>query len=272
MFNNNVININAPKVIKEMCIMARKPLSLERQQDAVRLKSAWESFKEDARGKGRKVTQEDVSEACGWNTQGAFSAYLNGRTPLNLDALIKLSNYFGKNPSEISPDLAAGIESVSITSGDSLEDYEHEVKPTGRWVPVKSYSKMGMDGYFSDMGYDGNAGDGFVPTLTAGQYAYAVKGTGDSMYPVVRSGWFLVCDPDAEPQVTEFVEVQLRDGRRTIKEFIGIIGNVLHVLAVNGNERITFDMSEVERIVPVVEIIPPSRHRHEIPVIQYKKN
>lgn len=250
-----------------MCIMARKPLSLERQQDAMRLKSAWESFKEDARIKGKKVTQEDVSEACGWNTQGAFSAYLNGRTPLNLDALIKLSNYFGKSPSEISPELAAGIESVSVAPNEPLEKNKYNLKPLGRWVPVKSYSKMGLDGYFEDMGYEGAAGDGYVPTLTAGKFSYAVKGSGDSMYPVVRNGWFLVCDPDADPQVTEFVEVQLKDGRRTIKEFIGIINGVLHVLAVNGNERITFDMIDVDRIVPVVEIIPPSRHRDTIPLM-----
>ncbi|WP_167850437.1 helix-turn-helix domain-containing protein [Acinetobacter baumannii] len=87
--------------------MARRPLSLERQQDADRLKKVWDKFKAEAKEKGSKVTQEDVSEACGWNTQGAFSAYLNGRTPLNLDALIKLSTYFGVPPYEISPELAA---------------------------------------------------------------------------------------------------------------------------------------------------------------------
>ena len=111
-----------------MCIMARKPLSIERQQDAVRLRSAWDGFKEDARIKGKKVTQEDVSEACGWGTQGAFSAYLNGRTPLNLDALIKLSNYLGKNPADISPELAAGIESVSLSFTEPLKKNEYDLK------------------------------------------------------------------------------------------------------------------------------------------------
>jgi len=189
-----------------------------------------------------------------------------------------LSQYIGKNPKKnIGDDTAEKIEQAFLKPKgylDQSSDVESIVGTknsqtdlSGRWVPVKSFSKMGLDGYFSEMGYDGNGGDGYVPSLTAGKYAYAVKGTGDSMYPVVRNGWFLVCDPDAEPQVTEFVEVQLKDGRRTIKEFIGIIGNVLHVLAVNGNERITIDMEDVERIVPVVEIIPPSRHQHDIPLI-----
>ncbi len=189
-----------------------------------------------------------------------------------------LSQYIGKNPTKnIGDETAAKIEQAfnkpkgyldqSVEHESLTENNKHTNTLSGRWVPVKSLSKMGLDGYFSDMGYDGNGGDGYVPSLTAGKHAYAVKGTGDSMYPVVRNGWFLVCDPDAEPQITEFVEVQLKDGRRTIKEYIGVSGGVLHVLAVNGNERITFDMSDVENIVPVVEIIPPSRHKLEIPLV-----
>ncbi|OUT24843.1 putative repressor protein from bacteriophage, partial [Acinetobacter nosocomialis P020] len=76
-----------------------------------------------------------------------------------------------------------------------------------RWVPVKAYSKMGMDGYFTDMGYEGNAGDGYVPTHSAGPRAYGIKGTGDSMFPAIRNGWYVVCDPDADLVPNEFVQV-----------------------------------------------------------------
>lgn len=134
-----------------------------------------------------------------------------------------------------------------------------------RWVPVKAYSKMGMDGYFTDMGYDGNAGDGYVPTHTAGDRSYAIKGTGDSMYPAIRNGWYVVCDPDAELTPTEFVQVCLKDGRCTIKEFIGIHNNVLNLLAVNGGERLTFDMDEVESITAITDIVPPSQHTQQHP-------
>lgn len=140
----------------------------------------------------------------------------------------------------------------------------------GGWVPVKSYSKMGYDGYYTEMGYGGHGGDGYVPSLTAGHCAYAVKGTGDSMYPAIRPGWYVVCDPEATPTPTEFVEVQLKDGRRTIKEFIGIVGDVLHVLAVNGEKRTTFDMEEVEAIIAVTDIVPPSRHVHDYPHLEVR--
>ncbi|MDA3509285.1 helix-turn-helix domain-containing protein [Acinetobacter junii] len=134
-----------------------------------------------------------------------------------------------------------------------------------RWVPVKAYSKMGMDGYFTDMGYEGNGGDGYIPTHSAGGRAYGIKGTGDSMYPAIRNGWYVVCDPDAEPTPTEFVQVCLKDGRCTIKEFIGIHNNVLNLLAVNGGEKLTFDMDEVESITAITDIVPPSQHKHEHP-------
>ena len=156
----------------------------------------------------------------------------------------------------------SGIESISNNS-KSRNDI-------GGWVPVKSYSKMGYDGFYTEMGFLGNGGDGYVPSLTAGPNAYAVKGTGDSMYPAIRSGWYIVCDPDAPPTITEFVEVRLKDGRRTIKEFLGVVGSLLHLLSVNGEKRMTFEMDEIDAIIAVTDIVPPSRHVQEYPTLQVK--
>lgn len=153
-------------------------------------------------------------------------------------------------------------------SEDAVKFVEVPAKPfpiKKRYVPVKAYSKMGMDGYFTDMGYDGNAGDGYVPTHTGGDRAYGIKGTGDSMFPAIRNGWYVVCDPDAELVPTEFVQVCLKDGRCTIKEFIGINNNVLSLIAVNGGERLSFNMDEVESITAITDIVPPSQHRQEHP-------
>ncbi|KJX74321.1 LexA family transcriptional regulator [Acinetobacter baumannii] len=127
-----------------------------------------------------------------------------------------------------------------------------------RYVPVKAC-------YFTDMGYEGNAGDGYVPTHSAGPRAYGIKGTGDSMFPAIRNGWYVVCDPDAELVPTEFVQVCLKDGRCTIKEFIGINNDVLSLIAVNGGERLSFNMDEVESITAITDIVPPSQHRQEHP-------
>lgn len=166
-------------------------------------------------------------------------------------------------------DIEAFKKQYNITDGDDAVRFtnapELPLLNRKRWVPVKAYSKMGMDGFFTDMGYEGNGGDGYIPTRSMNDRTYGIKGTGDSMYPAIRNGWYVVCDPDAELTPTEFVQVCLKDGRCTIKELIGINNNVLNLLAVNGGERITFDMDDVESITAIIEIIPPSQHKQEHP-------
>ncbi|WP_336043909.1 S24 family peptidase [Acinetobacter junii] len=190
------------------------------------------------------------------------------------DLLTKDLRLLESSPKEVKPvfnklDIEAFKKQYNIPDSEDAVLFSKVIeKPiiiSKRWVPVKAYSKMGMDGFFTDMGYEGNGGDGYIPTHSAGGRAYGIKGTGDSMYPAIRNGWYVVCDPDAEPTPTEFVQVCLKDGRCTIKEFIGIHNNVLNLLAVNGGEKLTFDMDEVESITAITDIVPPSQHKHEHP-------
>lgn len=149
-----------------------------------------------------------------------------------------------------------------------FSETELNVKPLqGRYVPVKSFSKMGMDGYFTEMGFLGDGGDGYIPSLFAGAHAYAIRGDGRSMHPAIKHGWYAICDPDASCVPTEYVEVQFKDGRRTIKEYIGVVNGVLHLLALNTDERLTFDMDEVDSINAIIEVVPPSRHLQDYPHI-----
>ena len=242
--------------------MSRRPISTERQADAERLKNVWQKFKKTLKEKNQKVSQEDVAEGCGWTTQGAFSAYLNARTPLNFDALIKLSTFFDVPPSEISPELAVELHSIADRGGRIHYVEKQKNARAKHLITVKPFSKMDENGYYTkleDFEYE-NEPLGYVPSLDASKEAYAVKGTGNSMYPIIRNGWFFVCDPQATPHITEFVEIVFKNGQRIIKEYIGVIGSVLHALSINSSERAVFEMSEVDSIVPVIDIVPPSRH------------
>ena len=233
----------------------------------------------------KKVKGIDLARAVGVKPP-SVSDWLSGRSKtMEGENLIKAAKFLGVNPDwlatgagepkEINEVKFKNLDIEAFKQKYNIPDSEEAVKfvqtPTKpfpiqkRYVPVKAYSKMGMDGYFTDMGYDGNAGDGYVPTHTAGPRAYGIKGTGDSMFPAIRNGWYVVCDPDAEPVPTEFVQVCLKDGRCTIKEFVGINGGVLSLLAVNGGERLSFDMDEVESITAITDIVPPSQHRQEHP-------
>ncbi|QHI29001.1 helix-turn-helix domain-containing protein [Acinetobacter haemolyticus] len=236
--------------------------------------------------KSKKITQAQLAKIAGVSSPAVTEWEKDSYAPKS-ESLEAIATYFGVTTSYlirgVSEGETASLKSSNlklldlsqfkkqhnITDGDDAVLFSKMIeKPfviSKRWVPVKAYSKMGMDGYFTDMGYEGNAGDGYIPTHSAGDKAYGIKGTGDSMYPAIRNGWYVVCDPDAEPTPTEFVQVCLKDGRCTIKEFIGIHNNVLNLLAVNGGEKLTFDMDEVESITAITDIVPPSQHKLDHP-------
>lgn len=234
----------------------------------------------------KKIKGVDLARAVGVKPP-SVSDWLSGKSKtMEGENLLRASKFLKVNPSWLASgtgdiqetvipkfnqlDIEEFKKKYNISESDEAVLFSNIIeKPflpsSKRWVPVKAYSKMGMDGFFVDMGYDGNSGDGYIPTHTAGSKAYAVKGTGDSMFPAIRNGWYVVCDPDAEPVPTEFVHVCLKDGRCTIKEFIGINNDVLSLIAVNGGERLTFPMDEVESITAITDIVPPSQHRQEHP-------
>lgn len=64
------------------------------------------------------ITQKEMAHRCGWRTQAAFSQYLLGRIPLNLDALIVISNVLKVHPQEISPRLAGRL-SIPARAGST---------------------------------------------------------------------------------------------------------------------------------------------------------
>lgn len=84
----------------------RRDLTPDELADAERLDAAYRRWKASEKAAGRTVTQETLAQDCGWSGQSAFSQYSKGRIPLNLEALVKLSNALGVSPREISPRLA----------------------------------------------------------------------------------------------------------------------------------------------------------------------
>lgn len=81
--------------------MKRKPLSEIDLQAAQRLKEIWTTKKTQL-----GLTQERAAEILGFSTQGAVSHYLNGQTPLNLEAVIKFAGLLQVPPESIRPDMA----------------------------------------------------------------------------------------------------------------------------------------------------------------------
>lgn len=84
--------------------MPAKPLTPEQKQDAARLKSAYEAYKAQLAKQGQPNSQDAIAEKLNMG-QSAMSQYLNGRIPLNGEALLAFCSLFGALPMDISPSI-----------------------------------------------------------------------------------------------------------------------------------------------------------------------
>lgn len=78
----------------------RRALTSEEVEYAKRLKVIWNRKK-----KQLNLTQEKLGLLCGWSGQSAVNQFLNGYTPLNTDAVLRLSKVLDVDPSEIMPEI-----------------------------------------------------------------------------------------------------------------------------------------------------------------------
>ena len=75
------------------------------------------------------LTQEKVAQMCEWSNQSAFGAYLLGRVPLNTDAVLRLAKVFKIHPTEIMPELADLLPTVSAGNlQEELDTFTAEEK------------------------------------------------------------------------------------------------------------------------------------------------
>lgn len=130
-----------------------------------------------------------------------------------------------------------------------------------RKVPVVGTASLGMDGYWTDLEYPKGQGDGYFEFPTTDKDAYALQVRGGSMHPAIRSGWYVVIEPNKTPQMGEFVMVKLADGRSTVKEFLWHRDGEYILNAIATNDRLVVAEDEVEAIHHVGGILPPSGRR-----------
>ncbi|WP_228411840.1 XRE family transcriptional regulator [Entomomonas moraniae] len=116
--------------------MKRRELTDEEKAESLRLKSIYEARKDEAKASGRKLNQTDISEQCGWSNQSAFSQFANGRIPLNLEALLKLSSALNFDVSEVSPRLAKLINKPLLNKKQDHIEVIGDISPWDDNTPL----------------------------------------------------------------------------------------------------------------------------------------
>jgi len=161
------------------------------------------------------------------------------------DKLHELANLFHVNVNDLLDD------AVDLGNGDMISDVDKL-----RYPRVIGTAKMGDGGYYVDL----EGGDGYVEFESA-TGSVAIRVRGDSMYPAIRDGWYVILEPNSELQLGEYVLVAFTDGKKMVKELLQIEDDCYVLESVKGNERITAFKADIENIRHISAIVSPSKHK-----------
>jgi transcriptional regulator with XRE-family HTH domain len=163
-------------------------------------------------------------------------------------------------------DRRAFMPSAPLLVADEQGSHEPQPEYIGRYhatrsLPVVGVAQLGENGYYEQLEYPVGHGDGYILHASKDPEAYVLQVRGDSMKPAIRSGWYVVVEPNGEPTPGEYVVIQLVDGRKMVKEllFRHQRSGDIEVMSVNGETRISLAGSQIQNMQPVAAVIPPSK-------------
>lgn len=138
------------------------------------------------------------------------------------------------------------------------------ISRTPSCIPVVGMAKLGDNGFYEEISSAPGNGDGTVEAYSTDPGAYALRVRGDSMFPAIRDGWYVVVEPHGRRTTGEYVLIKLVNGQKMVKELIMERPESITVVSVNGDKRRTIMREEIDThygIQPVSAILSPSKWR-----------
>lgn len=183
--------------------------------------------------KRQKMTLEDVAARVGTDT---------GKQGVTESMLYKLAECLNVKPAEL-------VASETATFPVTPE------RRSPRDVPVAGTVEGDPDGYLEDSMRPVPAGVVRCPAKDGQTYALGVRG--ESMRPRIKSGEFIIAEPNRRPSPGDDVVVVLYDGRKMIKELLYQHGDDVTLGSItNRFKPITLHLGDIEAIHYVAAIIP----------------
>lgn len=152
-----------------------------------------------------------------------------------------------------------GLMVDAIADAANAEAVEVGGLPRATKIPVAGYAKLGENGWYDEVLTLGAAG--YVEAHSSDPDAYALRVKGDSMFPAIRDGWYVVVEPNGAPAAGEYVAIAMKDGRKMVKEFLFRGASGVSVQSVNGGARLTISDDETLTIHAIGAVLMPSKHR-----------
>lgn len=156
---------------------------------------------------------------------------------------------------------------LSWILGDSDQPYEkshqepmHEVEVVGNImngvIPVKGDAVLGMDGLIDMMEFHA----GWLRIYSDDREAYGVRVRGDSMWPRIQSGEFVVIEPNTKVHPGDEVFIRTADGHNMIKILnYNRAGDYQFTSVNNDHKPFTLPVNQVDKIHFVSGIIKATR-------------
>lgn len=199
----------------------------------------------------------DIADLCNISSS-AVTQWKDGPTKsITLEPAIKLERATGYSALWIASGKGEKMARSTAKDDDDAE-YAGEIKKLKR-VPIVGTAKLGDNGFYEELSSIEGCGDGAVEMVTADPKAYGLRVRGQSMFPAIRDGWYVIVEPNAIPATGEYVLVKLSNGKKMVKELLYRRSTSVEVMSVNGGERLSFDINELESLEAVSAVIPPSK-------------
>jgi phage repressor protein C with HTH and peptisase S24 domain len=166
-----------------------------------------------------------------------------------------LADYFG-----VTVEFLRTADAEAFDHGKTPDPDEVEPAPNLRRfknVPIVGTVEGGPDGYLEELSYPVGHGDGLIEYPAKDQNTYALRVRGESMRPRIKSGEFIVVEPNTPPSPGDDVVVICHDGRKMVKELLYTRDGEVTLGSINnGFKPISLQLVDVQAIHYVAAIVP----------------
>ncbi|HFK7184584.1 TPA: S24 family peptidase [Serratia odorifera] len=194
--------------------------------------------------KSKKLSQMTLAKKVGVSN-AAISQWERSETEPKGDNLMSLAAALECSPSH-------------LLYGDAIDEnitYVGKVRPG--LVPVVGDAVLGVDGMIDMVEYRG----GWLKIYSDDPNAYGLRVRGDSMWPRIQSGEFVLIEPGATIHPGDEVFVRTSDGHNMIKVLNYTREGEFQFTSINQDHRpITINRDGVQKVEYVAGILKASRH------------
>ncbi|HGJ5866452.1 MAG TPA: S24 family peptidase [Arsenophonus nasoniae] len=200
--------------------------------------------------KEKKLSQKKLGEKLG-KTQGAIGHWLNGKREPSIEDISKIMNVLGTHQIILHSDA-----SVQEVKPDVEEYLEYTDMLNEHSIQVISEAVIADDGMLAMSPLSG-----CLRMFSPDPLAFAIRVKGDSMFPRINSGEFLVIEPSSEISPGDDVFVTLNQRKAMIKRMGYHREGIYQLLSINQEHRpLTIDEKDIVEIYFIAAIVKFSRY------------